>query len=143
MLIAYTSNLAATKFRHLLRLRCEWRYRNKSSFCFCMNQGCTDFPKSRNHVKILEVRKVIRSKCPTKDTQISAPPYKHQSPGRPGAEDLCTLVSAVYLHCFVDTTFVYSCVVIIPYYIVRSWLTCSFGPRHTEKPLQRCKFLEC
>jgi hypothetical protein len=44
---------------------------------FCMNKGCTDFPKSRNHVNILGASRVIGSKYPTKDTGISTPPYKH------------------------------------------------------------------
>jgi len=105
MLIA--QNFAATKFRHLLRLRCEWGHRNKSSFCFCVNQECTDFPKSRNHVKVLGARKVMRSKCLTKDK------YRIHRINISRPDDLALrvcalLVSMACLHCFMNTTFVYS-----------------------------------
>jgi len=55
-----------------------------------------------NHVKILEARKVIQSKCPTEEKYR----LHHINISRPGylALRICALlVSTMCLHCFMDT----------------------------------------
>ena len=92
-----------------------------------MNQGCTDFPKSGNHVKILEARKVIRSKCPTKD-KYRLHRINISRPGDLALRICAPLVSMVCLHCYMDPNFFCGYAENISYYLVRSCLTSSFGP---------------
>ena len=80
-----------------------------------------------NHVKILETRKVIQNKCPTEE-KYQLHHINISGPGDLALRICALLVSTMCLHCFMGTSFVYSYAEIIPYYLVRSCLTCSFGP---------------